>query len=134
MQSAMPESLQNTKNDWMQIYRESGSAEELAMATYLRALENDCFSQYRPKVVYAPKGWHEAIQDYRMVAEENRAKVWKVIAEKFYGFIKAKDEAHAENDSNSKFLKEMFDFFTEKSMAIYAEKCRVALLQFQVEA
>lgn len=131
MQNVMPESLKNIRNDWMAIYRES-RGEEMTMATYLRALEPDCFSQYKPRIVYAPSEWAEAYADYLMVTNENKPKTWKVIREKFSGYIKARDIAKEKNESDKKFLMEMMDFFSARNMPLQAEKCRQNILEFKV--
>lgn len=132
MPSVMPVSLQNTKNEWMAIREQSKSQEELDMSLYLRALQNDCFSMYKKKFVYIPEGWIEANDDYaRTTTEVIRIKLRQSILEKFGGFIRARDNAEAENSSNKKFLKKMMDFFNERKMNPQAEKCRLRLFDFE---
>lgn len=129
MQNVMPESLRNIKNDWMDIFRETVD-QEMFMATYLRALQPDVFSLYKPKIVYAPTGWAEAYGDYKMVGEDTRSKVWKGICEKFSGYVKALSDAKSENQSNKFFLEEMRDYFLKNNMPLQTEKCRQRLLEF----
>ena len=131
MQNVMPESLQNIKNDWMDIYRESGGVEEMLMATYSRALEFDCFSLYRPRYVSTPSGCLEAYQDYLTVNDENKPSVWKGICKKFGGYLKARSEADHHNASCLGFLEEMRDFFEKKGLLRQAETCRLRMNEFK---
>lgn len=124
MLNAMPESLQNLSNDFMKIHRESEGLEEMLTATYLRALERDIFSQYRPKYeAQQPDGYLEDYQDYLSItAEDAKTKCWKKMLEKYKGYFKHLHEIQEDNWSNFCFLHEMRDFFLARKMMQQVEK------------
>jgi len=107
----------------MKIHRESESLEEMLTATYLRALERDIFSQYRPKYdPPQPDGYLEDYQDYLALSADAKPAGWKKLLEKYKGYFKHLHEIQEDNWSNFCFLHEMRDFFLARKMMQQVEK------------
>lgn len=107
----------------MKIHRESESLEEMLTATYLRALDRDIFSQYRPKYeAQQPDGYLEDYQDYLALSDEAKPAGWKKLLEKYKGYFKHRHEIQEDNWSNFCFLHEMRDFFLARKMMQQADK------------
>ncbi len=106
-------------------------------AVYVRALEKDCFDHYRPlQFPPVPSGWLEAHNAYQSIAEDKgdnkkKSDAWKVMLEKFSGYLKLRDQRKAENDSNLKFLTEMLEHFEKVGLTAHAEKVRNRLRHFE---
>jgi len=135
MRNEMLESLPNTdskSNDFMKIYRESGSLDELHMATYTRAMQPDCFELYQliPEP-FPPTGWREAYEEYRSLkGDEAKSKIWKKMQEQFKGYLKVRENAFCDTQSNKSFLIEMMEFFEKNNQEVYVRKIAHRLKYF----
>ena len=135
LKSATEESLQSYKaNEFMQIMfdRNVPSFEERLTAVYLRALQPDCFGQYRPRSLpLEPREWRDALEDYTMLSDANKPKAWQAIQTKFVGYLKARTQAESENDSDVYFLKQMLKHFEDLNLPKQAEIVKQRLWEFQ---
>lgn len=121
MKNGTLESLQNTQraNEWMRIFNEATSLEEMLMASYLKACEPVNLRLYAfQRIPPPPKGFHDAMQDYSLVSIDNRSRAWKNIMDRFKDYLKVVDETKAQNASNLMFLREMEKFFGERNMPL----------------
>ncbi len=118
-------------NEWLKIRTESGSLDEFLTATYTRALADDCFKFYRPeRSPFVPSGWQEDYARYQSSAAEKKSEVWRVMQEKYKGYLKAKEEAAANTAAHKSFLLEMMAHFKKIGLLSYAEKCRNRIMEF----
>ena len=100
-------------------------------ALYIRALQPDCFEQYKPiPSPYAPGSWVDDYAAYKQLSESKRSDGWRSLRSKYEGYFKAKESAEAENSSDMKFITEMYEHFKRIGLLSYAEKCRLRSLEF----
>ena len=108
------------------------SIQEGLAATYLRALEADCFSHYRfIRLPIITGELSYEISEYRKIKDQQHKNIaWKKITEKHIGYFKALDDAVYSNISNRYFLNKMLKFFEEKKMYPQIEKVQRRLQEF----
>ncbi|HDY86630.1 MAG TPA: hypothetical protein ENH82_00770 [bacterium] len=106
---------------------------ERVTATYIRLLQDDCFSFYKPRLEpVQPNGFMPDYQRHLTTANDlgTKSAVWRKLISKYPGYFKAKDSAVTENSSNLHFLKQMRDHFKELNMRPQEEKCQMRINEF----
>ena len=126
-------SLENSvPKEFLDILKDSSSFEEKMMAIYLKALKPEFFSHYKPvRLPSCPPGWVEEYQVYASVKPSEKSSVWREMIPKFGGYMKAVENAKAENLSNKYFLTEMSKFFEDKNMPIQSAQITQRLIEFE---
>jgi len=120
-------------NEFIKIMTGEGTVEEKITATYIRALEPDCFDFYVPRrEPFRSKELQEEYQDYLNAPAEKKSDIWRRLTsqKEHIGYFKAKDEVDSENNSNLHFLTEMENHFKAVGLLAHAEKCRIRILDF----
>lgn len=119
-------------NDFRRLMDEAETLDEGIMEVYLRALEPDCFSHYKPRALpYRSTELHEMILKYHEItSKENRSSAWRDLLKKDPGYFKALADARYENFSNISFLTDMLIFFEDKKMSSPTEMVRFRLWDF----
>jgi len=120
-------------NEWLKIMRESSTVEEGITATYIRAMQPDCFNHYRwIRDPFPPQGWHQSHEVYLKVSGKGseKSEAWRKLEEKYSGYIKACDGVRAANRSNKKFLEDMKAHFEKLGMLSYKQIVEERLQEF----
>jgi len=129
-------SLENfEKNEFRKILEEPISLDEKLTAIYLRSLQPDYFSLYRPKrEPYPPQGWVDEYRIYESAKDSEKSAIWREMSARFSGYLKAIEDTRFENRSNRDFLKEMMVHFEKMQMPKQVEMIRLRLQEFAHEA
>lgn len=105
-------------NDWRKIWADGQTHDEKLTATYIRAMENDCFEQYKPRYLPPePSGWWDDYQAYKAIKDgSSKVHAWRNIQEKYKGYFSAKHAVEYQNMSDLDFLENMRDHFKKLNL------------------
>lgn len=119
-------------NEWRDLTKDAKNLDEYLTLVYTRALAPDCFDFYKPvRQPLMPKGFLEDYEFYQETEASKKENQFKNLQKKYGGYLKAKDEAKAKNDSDRHFLKDMQEHFKKVGLLKYSEKCRLRLQDFE---
>ena len=115
-------------NEFRAIFEENIPLEEQITAVYLLAIQKHLPDYEYKRLPPMPDGFSNDYEKYLMAVKDEQSGVWRRLINKYPGYIKAKDDAEAENWSNQFFLEEMMNYFRALGMSPQDEACRMALL------
>ena len=130
MKNETKEYLKNYReNEWTQI--KGDTLDEFLTATYIRALQPDCFEHYHFQTKpYPPDGWDQEFREYKTLSNDKKAKGWANLKENYHAYISKIEEIDFNNDSNKHFLKDMLNHFTKLGLSTHAMKVKTMLLEY----
>lgn len=100
---------------------------------FLRALKPDVFDglQFR-RMPSPPNGWEQDHAEYLMTNISKKSEAWKILEGNYRGFLKSRDDAKTENDSNKKFLEDAYSHLKAVGCLAQAETYRNRLNEFEI--
>ena len=109
------------------------SLEEGLTATYIRALEPDCFDFYNPRTIpLVPYNFRQDFKEYEAIKDlKDKSDAWRTIAEKHKVYLRELEEIVFKNVSDIQFLNDMEKHFRKIGMISYAQKCAVKIATFE---
>ena len=129
-----PETIRFVSNEWRKVWDGDGTTEEKLTATYIRALEPDCFDFYKPRCLpTAPESFSKEYENYNRADIEKKSELWKAMQSKYKKYFFEKELVESLNLSDEYFLKEMRTHFTNVGLLTHAEKCRLRIQEFEIE-
>jgi len=133
MQAQVIESLPKSRvsDPSFRIWQETeGGIDEKRTAVFLHALKTHA-RDYLPKDGPSfPAGFESDHNDYLLVDQADKSKVWKVILEKYSGYFRTKFETVSDNLSNLNFLREAKAHFEKIGMDGNAVKGGTLIARF----
>lgn len=122
-------------NKFKSIALERGTWKEKQIAIFVESLNDreivrELKYQARPVM---PDGYQDLYQAYLQIKGDDQAKskAWKLILEKYSGYVKAVREVEARNRSNEHYLREMLSVFEREQMSPYTMQVRQMLSHYE---